>query len=124
MNWIPIFKTGTHTDSNGNTKTWTEGDLDKIASYNPTEHEAPVVIGHPKDNSPAWGWVEAVKKEGSVLYATFKDLIPEFKDMVKKQMFKKRSISLYPDGTLRHVGFLGATPPAVKGLADVEFKSS
>ncbi|MDN3515359.1 MAG: hypothetical protein NG747_13305 [Candidatus Brocadia sp.] len=120
--WIPVFKTGTHTDSSGNKKTWTEADLDKIAaSYHPAGHEAPVVIGHPKDNSPAFGWVEGLKRDGNILYAKFKDLVPEFVDMVRKGLFKKRSISLYPDLGLRHVGFLGAVPPAVKGLPDVAF---
>ena len=120
--WIEVFKTGTWTDSAGNTRTWKEEDLDKIAaSYNPAEHEAPVVIGHPKDNAPAYGWVEALKREGNVLKAKLKQLVPEFVEMVKKGMFKKRSISLYPDLKLRHIGFLGAQPPAVKGLADVQF---
>lgn len=120
--WIEVFKTGTWTDSAGNTRTWTEADLDKIANnYNPGEHEAPVVIGHPRDNAPAWGWVEALKREGNVLKAKLKQLVPEFVEMVKKGMFKKRSISLYPDLRLRHIGFLGAQPPAVKGLADVKF---
>ncbi len=120
--WIEVFKTGTWTDSAGNTRTWTEEDLDKIvASYNPAEHEAPVVIGHPKDNAPAFGWVEALKREGNVLKAKLKQLVPEFVEMVKKGLFKKRSISLYPDLRLRHIGFLGAQPPAVKGLADVQF---
>lgn len=120
--WIAIFKTGTHTDSNGNTKDWTEKELDNIVEkYNPQEHESPIVVGHPKDNAPAYGWVAAVKREGDILYAKMKGLIPEFVDMVKKGMFKKRSISLYPDGTLRHIGFLGAMPPAVKGLPDFAF---
>jgi len=119
--WIAIFKTGVHTDSSGSTKEWTEQDLDKIAAYDPAKHEAPVVIGHPKDNAPAYGWVEALKRDGDILYAKMKGLIPEFVEMVKKGMFKKRSISIYPDGTLRHIGFLGAMPPAVKGLPDFAF---
>jgi hypothetical protein len=41
--------------------------------------------------------------------------------MVRRGLFKKRSAAFYNDGTLRHVGFLGAMPPAVKGLADVAF---
>ncbi|MBI5056995.1 MAG: hypothetical protein HZB61_10315 [Nitrospirae bacterium] len=119
--WIPIFKTGTHTDSQGDTQTWTEADLDRIAQYNPADHEAPVVIGHPKDNAPAWAWIEGLKREGQTLYMKMKDLVPAFAEMLKLKMFKKRSISLYPDGSLRHVGFLGANPPAVKGLEDVAF---
>jgi hypothetical protein len=120
---IEIFKTGAHTDSAGNTRTWTEEDLDTIVNkYNPAHHEAPVVIGHPKDNAPAFGWVEGLERKGSVLYAKLKDLVPEFMEAVKNRLYKKRSISLYPDMTLRHVGFLGAMPPAVKGLADVAFE--
>lgn len=119
---IEIFRTGTHTNSNGDEKSWNEKDLDSIVSkYNPQEHEAPVVIGHPKDNAPAYGWVEGLERKGSVLYAKLKDLVPEFVDIMKKGLYKKRSISLYPDMTLRHVGFLGATPPAIKGLADIKF---
>ena len=121
---IEIFKAGTHTDSAGNTRTWTEEDLDTIVKkYNPAVHEAPVVIGHPKDNAPAYGWVEKLERKGNVLYAKLKDLVPEFVEWVKKGLYKKRSISLYPDMTLRHVGFLGAMPPAVKGLADVAFSA-
>jgi len=119
---IPIFKTGTHTDSQGRTKEWGTADIDKIvASYDPTQHEAPIVIGHPKDNAPAFGWAEGLERKGEVLFAKAKQLVPEFVDMVKRGLFKKRSISLYPDGSLRHIGFLGAQPPAVKGLTDVAF---
>jgi cation transport regulator ChaB len=121
--WIAVFRTGKHTDSAGNEKDWTEQDLDQIVSqYNPAEHEAPLVIGHPTDNAPAYGWVDSLKHEGGTLYARFKQLVPEFVDMVKRGLFKKRSVALYPDLVLRHIGFLGAMPPAVKGLPDVGFK--
>ncbi len=124
--WFEIFRTGTHTDSAGNERTWTEADLDAIvAKYDPANgHEAPIVIGHPKDNAPAFGWIESLKRVGSTLMAKPKQVIPEFAEMVKKGLFKKRSMSLYKNMTLRHVGFLGAQPPAVKGLADIQFSGS
>lgn len=123
MKWFAIFKTGKHIDSLGNEKEWTESDLDKIVeSYDKNKHEAPIVIGHPTTNAPAYGWVERLKRVGDTLYALPSQLAKEFVEMVNKGLFKKRSISLYPDGTLRHIGFLGAQPPAVKGLPDVEFK--
>ncbi len=123
--WIEIFRTGTHTSSEGITKTWTEADLDKIAaSYGDSSHEAPVVIGHPEKNAPAYGWVKAVKRQGNLLLAKLTQVAPEFAELVKAGRYKKRSISLYPDGTLRHIGFLGAQPPAVKGLADIAFNDS
>lgn len=117
-----IFKTGIHTSSNGITKEYTIEDLDKIVqSYDPSKYEAPIVIGHPKNNAPAYGWIESLKRVGDHLIAKAKQIVPEFMDALKKGLYKKRSISLNPDGTLRHVGFLGAAPPAVKGLADIKF---
>lgn len=123
MKWVEIFKTGTHTDGkNGRTRPWTEQDLDKIVSnYNSAEHEAPIVLGHPKTNAPAYGWVDKLKRDGEKLLCTFKEVAPEFQEWVNNGLYKKRSISVYPDGSLRHVGFLGAKPPAVKGLADFTF---
>ena len=43
---FPVFRAGTHTDSAGKAKTWTEEDLDRmVSSYDPAGHEAPLVIG-------------------------------------------------------------------------------
>ncbi len=121
--WIEIFRTGDHTSSSGTTRTWTNDDLDKmVASYDASEHEAPVVVGHPKSNAPAYGWLAGMKRTGNTLFGKFKQVLPEFAEMVEAGRFKKRSISVYPDGTIRHVGFLGAQPPAVKGLRDIAFE--
>lgn len=120
--WDKVFTTGSHTDSNGNVKTWTTSDLDKIVtSLKPDYHEPPVVIGHPSDNAPAFGWVAAAKRVGNDLYLQYKDVAAEFKDWRSKGLFKKKSISVYPDGSLRHIGYLGAMPPAIKGLPDYAF---
>lgn len=123
---IEVFKSGTHTDSAGNVNTWSDDDLDEIvALYNDQsdedKHTAPLVIGHPKDNKPAVGWIQSLKKVGSKLVAVVTDLSEEIKESVNKGEYKKVSISLYPSKLLRHIGLLGAMPPAVKGLADVEF---
>lgn len=121
---MAIFKTGVHTDSAGRQKEWTSDDLARIAgAYDPTVHEAPVVIGHPQDNSPAFGWVKNVYTDGDVLWADA-EIVPELDELVANGYYKKRSISLYDDGTLRHVGFLGAMPPAVKGLPDISFRDA
>lgn len=120
--WIEIFKTGVHKDSKGRERTWTAADLDKMVTmYTPADHEAPAVIGHPKDNHPAYGWVAELKRVGELLLAKFKQVAPEFSAMVEQGMFKKRSIRVNVDGSLGHVGFLGAVPPAIKGLKDIEF---
>ena len=120
--WIEVFRAGTHTTAAGDVLSFTEADLDAVVqNYKKADHEAPVVIGHPTMNAPAWGWVSALKREGKSLYAKFQQVQPEFAEMVEKGLFKKRSIALYPGLKLRHVGFLGAMPPAVKGLADIQF---
>ena len=59
--WIEVFRGGTQVDSSG---TEHDGDalIDKaVSSFNTAEHEPPVVIGHPKDNAPAYAWVEGLK---------------------------------------------------------------
>jgi len=123
--WVPIFRGGKQTDSQGREH---NGDVlidHAVATFNASKHEPPACIGHPVDNAPAWGWVEGLKKEahrgGDLLMAKFKQIQPEFAGMVKNGLFKKRSAAFYPDGSLRHVAFLGAAPPAVKGLPDVGF---
>jgi hypothetical protein len=121
-NWTPIFRAGTHTDSGGHTRTFTREDLDKVVdSYDPQTHEAPLVIGHPRSDSPAYGWVKKVKRAGDVLLASFDKVAKGVAEAVAAGRYKKKSISIYPDGSLRHVGLLGAVPPAVKGLGDVAF---
>lgn len=122
MDWFEIFKVGKHTDSSGKTREWTLKDLQEIASsYKPQEHEAPIVIGHPEMDSPAYGWIEALKTEGDKLLAKPKQVVDQLKDWVRKGLYKKVSIAIYPDLTLRHVGFLGGTPPAIKGLKEAVF---
>lgn len=124
---VEILRTGAHTAGNGLKITLTTEDLDRIAgSYAPDFHEAPVVIGHPKDDEPAYGWVKSLSRRGDRLLGVL-DLAREFVVVLQKGLFKKRSVSLYPDLDgkglyLRHVGFLGAVPPAIKALADIRLK--
>ena len=121
--WIEIFRAGNY----GEKGNYTEGDLDRIvANYDPAAHEAPACIGHPEANLPAYGWVQALKRDGNLLKAKFSDVDPAFEAMVVARRFPKRSAAFYlnADGRaegLRHVGFLGAQPPEVKGLANIKF---
>ena len=129
---IHIFKAGTHTDMHGTKLPFTQSDLAAcVKAYDPSVHEAPLVIGHPKTEDPAWGWVKSLSLNGGDLLADPDQLDPQFAELVGNGRFKKVSASFYlPDspnnpkpGTLylRHVGFLGAQPPSVKGLGTVQF---
>jgi hypothetical protein len=126
--WVEIFKGGQQTDSNGITHNADRLIDQAVKTFEPSYHEPPVVLGHPKDNAPAWAWVSELKTETvngvKTLFAKFKDVVPEFADILHQNLYKKRSASFYKDGRLRHVGFLGAMPPAVKGLKDIGFSAS
>ena len=136
MQAIEIFKIGKHTATNGQTLPFDEAMLSAaVKGYDPSLHEAPVVIGHPKDNHPAFGWIDHLElTDDGVVLAHPKQVDAEFADLVEQGKYKKRSASWYlPDspnnpkpGTLylRHVGFLGAMPPALKGLKDVQFNET
>lgn len=129
---IEIFRTGRHQPMAGSAASFTEADLDSIVSaYDPSLHEAPVVLGHPNTDDPAYGWTKGLARDGDVLTAQIGELHPAFVEAWKNGSYKKRSASFYrPDsainpkpGTyyLKHIGFLGAVPPAVKGLRDAQF---
>lgn len=129
---IHIFRAGTHTTNQGVDLTFSEADLAATASaYDPTAHEAPVVVGHPAEDAPAYGWVAGVQADGAELFATLRDVHAAFAEQVKAGAYKKISAAFYPPDhpgnprpgvwSLRHVGFLGAHPPAVKGLRPVQF---
>ena len=129
---IHIFRPGRHTSMQGATIDFGESDLIATANaYDPARHEAPLVIGHPRADAPAWGWVGGLTADGGGLFAAPRQVDPAFAEMVRAGRFKKVSASFYtPDSPhnpvpgvyyLRHVGFLGAQPPAVKGLAPVNF---
>ncbi len=125
MKWCHIFNTGRHTDWLGREKDWTLEDLEKIKfNFESKKLNSPITIGHIKTFSPAYGWVDELKIEGDKLYASFKDLVPEFVEACKKGLFKERSISLDKDLNLRHIAFLGAQAPAIKGLEQFQFQQT
>lgn len=133
---IEAFRAGRHVDDAGGVHEFSEADIDAIAAaYDPALREAPLVVGHPAANAPAYGWVAAARAAagelGRVLLIDSRDVEPAFAEMVARRRFPKRSSSFYPPQHpnnptpgrwyLRHVGFLGAQPPAVAGLKDIQF---
>jgi hypothetical protein len=88
------------------------------------------VIGHPEHDAPAFGWVAALRRAGDTLQAKLRQVAPQLEALVGQGQFKKRSVAFYRTATglaLRHLGFLGAMPPEVKGLRDLqlcEFRDS
>ena len=131
-NRLAIFRAGTHTDMRGRQLTYTPDDLVEMAAgYNPDVSEAPLVVGHPDVSAPAYGWAKRLVAEGDTLYAETEQVDPAFAELVNSGRFKKMSASFFmPESAgnptpgkwyLRHIGFLGAQAPAVKGLRSASF---
>src|SRR6266568_8603312 len=135
MKRLQIFKPGTYVASDGRRYTFTEAQLAATAAaYDPAKGEAPLVVGHPESSKPAYGWVKSLSFSDQSLEAEPQQVEPAFEALLKAGRFKKRSASFYaPDAEdnpvkgvyyLRHIGFLGAQPPAVKGLREASFTGS
>ncbi|GAB4481859.1 MAG: hypothetical protein OHK0044_30590 [Burkholderiaceae bacterium] len=107
--------------------TITAADIAAIAAaYEPARYQAPVVIGHPATDDPAWGWVVGASAAADGLWLDV-ELLPEMADLVRAGRYRAVSVALWTPqapgnpkpGTwaLKHLGYLGAAAPAVKGLA-------
>lgn len=106
-------------------------DLQLMAvGYSKARRRAPLVLGHPANNLPEFGDVESLFVNGDALYAETSPS-PGLVGMVRMGAYKNVSASfIAPDSIgnhtpgayyLRHIGFLGAHPPAVKGMTPPDF---
>lgn len=124
--WVEVFKAGAHTDSKGRQITFSQADVDRMI-VNHQLGAAPAVIGHPKDTAPAYAQVEEYKREGDSLFAKFTKINPAFEAGVESGAYFNRSVSVHKDDKhgwrVRHIGWLGAVPPAIDGLQPVEFSA-
>ena len=124
--WIEVFKAGTHVDSKGTQCTFTTADLDAMVA-NTALGKPPAVLGHPQHDAPAYAWAD-LKRDGESLFAKFTDVHPAFEAGVQSGAYRNRSLSVLNDKQhgwrVRHVGWLGAAPPAIDGLKPVEFAAA
>lgn len=132
---IRILKAGTFTDVRGTKVTFTRPMLEEIAtSYDAVSDPAPLVIGHPGLDAPAYGWVGKVELQGDELVAIPSEVLPAFAEANESGAYRKVSPQLYPPSSpanpkpgrwyLQHVGFLGGAAPAIKGLGTVSFAAA
>lgn len=130
-----ILLPGTFGSMEGDTVSFSSEDLEAIvAGYDRALHPAPIVVGHPALDMPAYGWVAALAIEDGRIVATTEHVESSFADAVDAKRYRKVSASLYPaehpsnpkPGApyLKHVGFLGAAAPGVKGLRPVSFSAA
>ena len=129
---IKIFRAGRHTAMDGRAFDYPVQALEFCcAAYNalntPTPR-APLVLGHPEVNWPTYGTVKRLSVLDGAMYAEA-EMSPDLVQLVAHGHYKNVSASFYGVThklggavefmALRHVGFLGAMPPAIKGLGPV-----
>lgn len=114
---IEVLRPGKHTAMSGVVHTITADDVAALAAGY-AEGSAPLVVGHPEINDPAYGWVKGLRVgDDGVLRAVCDQVDPAFAEIVNAGRYKNVSVKLSPDyRRLIHIGFLGAAAPAVKGL--------
>lgn len=126
-NPLHLARVGTFTDMHGQEVELTPALLAQLAaSYDPAIYQAPLVVGHPKANAPAFGWLDAIEATPEGLFGTPINVDPAFAAAVNSGRYPKRSLSFWPadhpgsptpgQPYIRHLGVLGAVPPAIPGL--------
>ena len=138
--WLEFFRSGCHTDRRGFSREYPTQELkDAIASYDPTQYKAPLIISHEtkgvadfavSEQPFCFGFPTELKLVGDRLKAGFEKIAPEFLEWVQNGNLIAVSPSFYlPDDSrnptpgklhLRHIAALGKNPPAVKGLDGLE----
>ena len=141
---VAIMRVGTWNASTGKTQITRDDIASMVDAYN--DHlvdRAPIKIGHndqrfqdadgnpPGDGDPAYDWVEnlRVSDDGETLLADFAG-IPAKLGEIMKSAWRRRSAEIRwkvqnaagktYQAVLTGLAVLGVTPPAVKGLADIE----
>ena len=131
---IEVFRPGTFTPMVGGPVTYSEADVAAIAeSYDADVFPAPVVVGHPTADAPAFAWIESLTYDGDSqrLFATVSDVVPAFAEALAAKAYRKVSMAFFPPNAsnnpkpgawhVKHLGFLGGAAPAVPGLATVSY---
>ncbi len=121
--WVDVCRTGEYQDMSGRDVAVDAALLDRLVAVYAAADPAPVVVGHPETDAPAYGWVSSLRRVGDRLQARFSDIDDAFRAAVEAQRYTNRSIAFDGD-VLRHIGFLGGAAPAVPGLAPTRFSSA
>lgn len=121
--WTEIFRSGSY----GTKGSYTNGDLDQmVANFNKND-QVPIVLGHPETDSPAWGWLSEVKRDGDVLLGKPDNLHANFEKALDEKQFKNRSVRIADTDSghkILHLGYLGAMLPQVEGLKTAQFTTT
>ncbi|MCC2096555.1 MAG: hypothetical protein KDJ29_06665, partial [Hyphomicrobiales bacterium] len=93
---IEVFRSGTFTPMSGEPVAYSADDLAAIAaSYDPDNAPAPVVVGHPQTDAPAYAWVQGFDYDSAAdrLFAEIGDIEPAFGAALASGRYRKVSMS-------------------------------
>jgi hypothetical protein len=123
MKWIQIFKTGTHTASDGTEREFTETDLQ--STINNFKAPIPVLIGHEKPSYEVAKITQLMKKGNILMGLLSEENIDRFSTIVRQGLNRVSSgFSDIGNMVLDHVALLGTTPmPAIKDLKPIQFQT-
>lgn len=124
---LHLARPGHFTDMHGTPVDLTPELLAQLAdSYDPALYAAPLVIGHPQLNAPAFGHLAKISLDDAGLWGEPINVDPAFAAAVRDARYPNRSLSFWPadhpgsptpgQPYIRHLGVLGAVPPAIPGL--------
>lgn len=109
-----IFKPGKFPATNGKWYELTADDLTKTAQvYDPAKKKAAIVVGHPTNDSPAYGFIDALKFAGNQLVGKPNSVVPGFVEFAENVWQGASPMFYAPDSPhnpvpgsyyLRHIG--------------------
>lgn len=101
--------------------------------YDADKAPAPLVFGHPKNDSPALGHISKLRAEGSKLFATLRNVKDDVVAKVRNREILGRSIAFWDprhpsnptpgEYTVRHLGLLAGQAPAIPGMPALKFSA-
>ena len=129
---ITFLRTGTFTTGTGQVVAMREEDLRAIvSSYDPGLDPAPVVIGTPKIDDPAYGWASGLELRGDRVSAQIAQIEPTFAEYVRQGQYSSVKAAFYqPDSAhnpkpgkwyLKNIQFDGMPIPPAGRLRAVSF---
>lgn len=132
--WLRVLRAGTWTGKNiktgqPETVTYSLADLDTIVARQVASNDpVPVVIGHPSagQTSPSWGWASRLRRVGDMVEAFVGEVDSAFAAGVAARHYQHRSCGVARDTVgprITHIGFLGASAPAMEGLGALDFSA-
>ena len=74
--WIDVCRAGTWRDMAGRDVAIDEARLDRIVDAHAVADPAPVVVGHPETDAPAFAWIDGLRRVGDRLQAKLRDIAP------------------------------------------------